>query len=141
MSINQLVKQLQEYDEDYEFYPTTDPMIELVNQHTDESAKTVLDIGCVHGATLEKLACDTKYGIEKSQILLNAAPAKIIPFGRDFMQETLIDKKMDVIFCNPPYSAYEDWVLKILEEANAKEIFLIIPQRWCDSQRISHIME
>ena len=141
MSINQLVKQLKANGEDYEFYPTTDEMIRLVNETMHSRANSILDIGCGNGATLAKLQCDIKYGIEKSQILLNAAPPEMIPFGRDFMQETLIDKKVDVIFCNPPYSAYEAWTVKMLEEAHAKELFVIIPQRWRDSALISRAIE
>lgn len=56
--------------------------------------------------------------------------------GRDFYNTSLIDKEMDLIFSNPPYSEYEEWATRIIKEGNAQYIFLILPQRWRNSQKI-----
>src|SRR5690606_3088679 len=31
---------------------------------------------------------------------------------------------------NPPYSEYEKWAIKIITQANASHIYLVIPDRW-----------
>ena len=76
------------------------------------------------------------YVIEKSKILIDKLDADTIVLGTDFQQTTLIDKKVDTIFCNPPYSEYEDWTVKIIKESVCKSIYLIIPQRWKNSEAI-----
>lgn len=81
------------------------------------------------------------YAIEKSKILIERAPKDVIIVGTDFYQNTLIDKKVDVIFCNPPYSDYETWVCKIVKEANAQDIYLVIPERWKDNKEIQYYIK
>ena len=76
------------------------------------------------------------YVIEKSKILLEKMDRETICIGTDFNATMLIDKPVDNIFCNPPYSEYEKWVERLILEANAKCLFLIIPQRWKDSEII-----
>lgn len=44
MSIGQLVLNLKEHNEDYEFYPTTDEMLRVIAPYMEH--ETVLDIGC-----------------------------------------------------------------------------------------------
>ena len=68
--------------------------------------------------------------IEKSQILLDRMPANAMIVGTDFWENTLIDKKTDIIFCNPPYGEFARWSARIIREANARFIYLVIPQRW-----------
>lgn len=141
MSISNTLQDLKASNEDYEWYPTTNEIIQVVNSQTKHMKYlSILDIGAGDGRVLKALNFETKYAIEKSQILLNKMPKEIIPIGCDFMQNTLIDKNVDVIFCNPPYSMYELWAEKILSEANAKEIFLVIPSRWKESQKIEQII-
>jgi len=79
--------------------------------------------------------------IEKSQILLNMLPEEAIPIGTDFHENTLIDKRSDVVFCNPPYSEYVQWATKIIREANAKTIYLVIPQRWGNNKSIAQALK
>lgn len=81
------------------------------------------------------------YVIEKSRILIDRLDASTIVMGTDFHQTTLIDKPVDTIFCNPPYSEYEDWTVKIIKESVCKSIYLIIPQRWKDSEKIKIALE
>lgn len=74
--------------------------------------------------------------IEKSQILLDNMPSEAIVVGTDFNENTLIDKRADIVFCNPPYSQYAQWSEKIIKESNAKCIYLVIPQRWGKNRAI-----
>jgi len=46
MSVNQLVLNLKENNEDFEFYPSTKEMIEVIYNDTDDSRSEWLDIGC-----------------------------------------------------------------------------------------------
>ena len=73
----------------------------------------------------------SKYmAIEKSQILIDNMPKEAFVVGTDFNENTLIDKQADIVFCNPPYSEYSQWSERIIKEANAKVIYLVIPRRW-----------
>jgi hypothetical protein len=44
------------------------------------------------------------------------------------------------IFCNPPYSEYEEWVSKILNEASGV-VYLVIPDRWVNSAKIQEALK
>jgi SAM-dependent methyltransferase len=144
-----LVKELKKDGEDFEFYPTTNEIIddlysEIMN--TDSSI-SFLDIGCGTGKVYKRINeissnndkgvnFRSLYAIEKSQRLRDGLDADVFVVGSDFWKQTLIDKKVDVIFSNPPYSEYEGWSEKIIREANAERIFLVIPKRWVKSQKI-----
>lgn len=85
----------------------------------------------------EKTASDFEkihkyYVMEKSTILLGKLDDESICLGTDFINSTLIDKKVDTIFCNPPYSDFMNWSRKIVTEGNYKQAFLVIPQRWAN---------
>lgn len=156
-----LIKQLKDNGQDYEFYPTTREMVRCIFEHALRHAhhnnKTfgdVLDIGCgtcnflthlqdIYAAYHKEYPNDTRckgisqyYVIEKSRILIDRLPASAIVLGVDFHENTLIDKKVDTIFCNPPYSEYEDWTARIIRESVCNDIYLIIPQRWKNSDKI-----
>lgn len=165
MSVNQLVKQIKENQEDFEWYPTTDVIVDAVAKYLSskdgEVIHSILDIGCGNGSFFEKLdkteyfydpnksGYDSrklvrnykKYGIEKSNILAEQLPEDVILLGSDFYTNTLIDKKVDVIFCNPPYSDYETWVEKIILQGNAEELIFVTPNRWQHSERIKYAIE
>lgn len=91
--------------------------------------------------------CDTAkhlgkyYVIEKSDILLKKLDKDTIVLGTDFHSTLLMDKPVNNIFCNPPYSEYEQWSEKIIREANCRYIYLIIPERWKNSERIKNAIE
>ena len=68
--------------------------------------------------------------IEKSQILIDQMPKNVFVVGTDFQENQLIDKNADIVFSNPPYSEYSLWAERIIKEANAKLIYLVIPKRW-----------
>lgn len=164
-SINQLVAEQHIQGEETEFYPTTqvivDKVAEYLSKTNGEIIHSILDIGCGNGAFFEKLDKTqyfydgnkagydpsklvrnySKYGIEKSNILAEQLPEDVILLGSDFYSNTLIDKKVDVIFCNPPYSDYDTWMEKIVMQGNASVIVMVVPVRWKNSERIKYAIE
>lgn len=152
MSIKNLVLKLKENDEDFEFYPTTKEMVRVIWEHRRQSSNfgDILDIGCGtcnFKKWVEEFNSQVKdsndyphiknyYVIEKSKILLDMLDKDIFCLGTDFNQNTLIDKKVDTIFCNPPYSEYEEWTKRIIFEGNCQNIYLVIPSRWKDNPEI-----
>lgn len=155
MNTATLVQQIKQAGQDFEFYPTTKEIVYRVWRglgHHRNCLK-ILDIGAGNGNFFRLLdecektygegygASFRKYAIEKSQILLSNLPADIFVIGTDFRYQTLIDKQMDIIFCNPPYSEYEQWAAKIIREANAERVFLVIPTRWKNSPLIQQAIK
>ena len=164
MTVNGLVNAIKENDEDFEWYPTTQEIVNCVAEWIathGEFTNGILDIGCGNGGFFEKLDKAgyfkgdeykernfnyrirknyAKYGIEKSYVLSEQLPDDVILLGSDFMTNTLIDKKVDCIFCNPPYSQFETWAEKIIREGNAEKIVLVIPERWKTSGQIKEAL-
>jgi len=145
--MNALIKELKDNDQDFEFYPTTDEITFDFYKRIKEYT-SILDIGAGNGSLFKRINKFNKpdkngyknnfdfYAIEKSQILINQMEPNIFIIGTDFHQQSLIDKKMNVIFCNPPYSEYEQWAVKIIEQANSKAIYMVMPERWSNSEKI-----
>ena len=151
MNTLSLVKELKENGEDFEFYPTTKEMVRAVFQkfltlRFNQRIHSVLDIGCgtcnfktymneffAQRERGDYTSFGTYYVMEKSKILIDRLPKEAIVLGTDFNENTLIDKPVDAIFCNPPYSEFEAWTDRIIRESQAKFIFLVIPQRWKDN--------
>lgn len=135
-----LVNDLKQANQDFEFYPTTNEMINAVMRWLPEDARSIMDIGAGDGRVLvafaRKCKSATLYGIEKSMILIQAQPDCIVPVGTEFYEQNLSGLSVDYIFCNPPYSQFVEWVCKIISEGFAKQAFLVIPQRWKDSPEI-----
>lgn len=150
-----LVKQLKEAGQDENFYPTTDEILSVVKADIQKHFKShsscvysydnysILDCGAGDGRSLNKLAHERgdKYAIEKSPILINQLSNDTYIIGTEFNECTLIDKEVDVLFCNPPYNDYEAWASKIIQEANAKHIYLVIPDRWDNSNQINNALK
>lgn len=142
----QIVTQLKEADQDHEWYPTTPAMIEAVKRWISaENTNSIMDIGAGDGRVLvalgEKRNHPLLYSIEISPILRQEQPEDIIPVGTDLFEQNLAALPVDYIFCNPPYSQYEEWVCKIIEQGFAIKAFLVIPQRWKDSPAISEAIK
>lgn len=151
----QLLMELKNNNEDFELYPTTDEILSNITIPRD--CNSVLDIGCGTCAfdryferkyELKKQQDEYAhkfyskyYVIEKSNILIQKFNKDIIVLGSDFNNTTLIDKKVDMIFCNPPYSEFENWTTRIIREGNCKYIYLVIPSRWKDNQDIKNALE
>ncbi len=146
ISNNSLVKQVKEAKQDFEFYPTTEAIAKAVYKHLDNYS-SILDIGAGNGnffrlvekidkkyeADSEHHQCriGDKYAIEKSKILIDNMDKDIALVGTDFYNQTLIDKEVSCIFCNPPYSACEEWATKIIRESNCKRAYLVMPvMKW-----------
>lgn len=99
----------------------------------------ILEIGAGTGQFLDmmrKMKEETREGwnlcaIEKAPTLLEILIKKgYAILGTDFNECPLLDKKAELIFCNPPYSHYSKWAARIITESDARFIFLILPQRW-----------
>lgn len=145
MSTSLIVKQLKEHGEDHEWYPTTNKMLDVIKQHlaakkhrnVNELNIDVLDCGAGNGKVLDAISGNgKKYSIEKSPILARIQANDIVPVGTDFHRVTLIDKAVGMVFSNPPYSEFELWATKIIREANAPDVYLVVPQRWKQSKQI-----
>ncbi len=156
-TLAETLRQLKDADQDFEWYPTTDEMIDAVFWKCGDLG-SMLDIGAGDGRVLERIdklvhlraskesgqhynCCIHKYAIEKAPIHIERMPPDISIVGTDFVLQTLIDKKVDVVFCNPPYTEYEGWATKIIKEANAKFVFLILPDRWTGSKLIEEAIK
>lgn len=145
-----LVQKLKENNEDFEWYPTTQEMIDCVKNDINrtyhifddnKNYKTILDIGCGDGRVLDQLTKGKKYGIEKSTILISNLSSDIFIVGTDFNNQQLLDKRVDIIFCNPIYSEYENWMVKTILEGNASLIYFVVPKRWENSSKIKLALE
>lgn len=163
--IGPLVKSLRQAGQDHEFYPTTDEIIRAMVRdirnltdgyyRSDGKFASVLDIGAGNGKVLmalkaaakadqakdrqcgeSRLQLDTFYAIEKSSILCRDLDPDILVIGTDFHEQSLLSKQVDIIFCNPPYSEYEQWTEKIIRQSASKVIYLVIPRRWEESVKI-----
>lgn len=157
MSTAQTVLALKANDEDYEFYPTTDEIIRQVIRNIEglmcsrrhKKINSIMDIGAGDGRVLKAIQAALAvghtfvecYAIEKAMFHLSNMPKDITVVGTDFEQQTLVDKKVDLIFCNPPYSEFEHWALRIIREASAGFIYLVIPRRWRDSVDIKRALD
>ena len=170
MNTTALVEHLKAAGEDFEFYPTTREMVKMIWDHHRgkwedgsphvKNLGTVLDIGCgtcnfrrwvkeFNAETVKTEKDGDRYTVdihnyyvmEKSRILLDKLDPDIAVLGTDFNEATLIDKPVDTIFCNPPYKEYENWTARIISESVCKKIYLVIPRRWRQSDRIKQALK
>jgi hypothetical protein len=150
----ELIERLKQNEQDFEYYPTTPEIVSKVYQdivREGNSHISILDIGAGDGCFFKKFddlmdsngkeMSVTKYAIERSKILLESMPDDVFVVGTNFHEQTLIDKKVDIIFCNPPYSEFKEWTVKILKEANAEYVYLVIPTRWKESLEIQRALK
>lgn len=128
-------------DQDFEWYPTTQAMIDVVSRRLPKEFDSIMDIGAGDGRVLLEFAklkeCNKLYAIEKSSILAATWPENIIPIGTEFFEQNLACLPVTYIFCNPPYSEYEQWFATIVETGYAQRAFLVVPQRWKNSPQIA----
>ena len=147
-----LVEELKAQNEDFEFYPTTDEIIialikniKELKDNYDFSFRSILDIGAGNGKVLtaiEKVFDRIKlYAIEKSETLKTLIKKGFYLVGTDFNEQSLLDKTMSVTFCNPPYSKYQEWAVRIIQESCSRYVYLVIPQRWSNSINIAEALE
>lgn len=151
-----LIQAIQAAGQDFEWYPTTDEMLAVVANSIKATAWNiphryrdvlvgVLDIGAGDGRALRyfKEHCEAHklMAIEKSEILTQQWPEYVFPVGCDFMAQSLIDKPVGTIFCNPPYSEYAQWACKIIREGFFFDAYLVIPRRWKENSEIRGAIE
>jgi hypothetical protein len=144
MSVAMTVRKLKQHDQDYEYYPTSPSMIATIKAYIEKhdlKTDSVLDLGAGDGRIVTELSTGVKYAIEKSQIHINAMPRDINIIGTDFEDQSLIDKKVSLIFTNPPYSEFTSWLARILKEAYCLYTIAIIPTRWRDNGELTQLME
>lgn len=139
---------LKQNDQDFEWYPTTEEILSCIKNNikerfhdrfsdNEQPRVSVLDCGAGDGRALKALSNGAEmYAIEKSERLIFEMDEDIYIVGTDFHTNTIIDKKTEVVFSNPPYSEYQEWATKIIREANSTVIYLVIPSRWIDSAPI-----
>jgi hypothetical protein len=156
--MNALIQDLKENGQDFEFYPTTDEILRDAVKAIKDTAeeyhghyynrpdfKSVLDIGAGNGKALEAFRAALPgldcFAIEKSGILRGQLPNDVYVIGTEFEQQSLFSKGVDFIFCNPPYSVFEQWTVKIIRESAAPYVFLVIPERWQSSLAIADALK
>lgn len=133
--------EVQATEQDFEWYPTTKEIITEFYCHVKKySIHSLLDVGAGNGKVLltfeELLKSENDRGyiklfaVEKSKVLLDSMNIEIGIMGTDFWEQSFLDKKVDCIFSNPPYSEFVNWSAKLIREANAQLIYLVVPQRW-----------
>ncbi len=154
-NMHALVEKLKSEGEDFEFYPTTDEIIHVINsdiKNLDSIGgryrafyfNSFLDIGAGIGkviAAVNKVHNIKAYAIEKAETLKNLIDQSVYMIGTDFMEQSLLDKYIDITFCNPPYSEYQEWTTKIIRESASPFIYLVIPARWVDSSDINAALQ
>lgn len=152
--MNALIESLKQNGQDHEFYPTTieiiDAMIrDLAGLRDDRyyghrELVSVMDIGAGNGKVLRALGerggFADLYAIEKSPILCQQLGDDIFIIGTEFAEQSLVSKQIDVTFCNPPYSEFEDWAEKIIRESASRVLYLVIPDRWEGSLFIANAL-
>jgi len=148
-SFNSQLQKIKELNEDFEWYPTTNEILEKLVENIHKSVehkwyrnKSFLDIGAGNGKVLDFIKDETEYFskfffIEKSQYHNSNMNPSYLLLGSDFHKTTLVDKNPDIIFCNPPYSEYKEWSCKIIKEMPVNAIlYLVIPKRWKNNEEI-----
>jgi hypothetical protein len=87
-----MVAHLKQTNSDYEWYPTTTPMLECIKKDIDQMVKeivledspSILDCGAGDGRALMYLTKGKKYAIEKAEPLITAMDRSIYVIGADF---------------------------------------------------------
>lgn len=149
-----IIQTLKEANQDHEFYATTNEIIAAVvrdikrhsSSHYSVKGQSLLDIGAGNGKVLNAIrdadvGVSSLFAIEKSHILCQQLDPDILIVGTDFREQSLFSKKVNFIFSNPPYSMFEEWVVKIIREAAAPVIYLVIPVRWENSVEIQDALK
>ena len=107
------------------------------------SLRSVLDVGAGDGKVLTAISeawggSLTLFAIEKAEPLLAVLASRCFIVGTDLSEQSLITRQVDLVFSNPPYSEYAGWACKIIEEAAARVIYLVLPRRWKDNEAIQY---
>lgn len=140
-----LISLVRDQGEDFEFYPTTEEIISALvadikredDEYSHKRFDSVLDIGAGNGKVLvalrDRAELRALHAIEKSTILCQQLDASILVVGTDFYEQSLLSKHVDIVFCNPPYSDFENWAIKIIRQSASAVVYLVLPVRWQSS--------
>lgn len=142
-STQQLIDAVKAAGQDWEWYPTSEPMLTVIEADIQKhfiDPPTVLDCGAGDGRALMRLTKSTRYAIERSSVLLEQMDRSIYVVGTEFFEQILLDKKCGVLYSNPPYSQYVEWMVKIIREANARVIYFVVPCRWASNERVQEAL-
>lgn len=66
----------------------------------------------------------------------NCQDTNILSLSSSFETTTLVDKQVDVIFCNPSLEEYEICCKRIFEECLARYVFVVLPMEWKENAEI-----
>jgi hypothetical protein len=113
------------------------------NKHqTTLNIGTFLDIGAGDGRVLDFFGADQKYGIEVARAQADDLIRRgVFIIGRNYWDVTLIDQDYSLIYSNPPFSQFEQWVNKLLRECNFCLLYLVMPIRWKNQPEITKELE
>ncbi|WP_413694451.1 class I SAM-dependent methyltransferase [Psychromonas sp. KJ10-2] len=145
-----IVEELKAAGNDFEFYPTKISQLDVIKKDIKEQClissddpitESVLDIGCGTGSALEYLTEGKRYAIEKAPELIKSLDKSIFIVGTDYHAQSLLDKKVAIVFMNPIFSEFENWTLKLINESNAEFAYLILPVRWEKSESIKDALK
>jgi hypothetical protein len=164
-SVNATLKALKAANQDHEWYPTTQAQIDIIaadiarlsrvyELESRDSNPTVLDIGAGCGKVVmairdilnaqkkEHAPSIKAYAIEKAGVHTKSYPEKGINLiGSELAETNLITKNVTFGFTNPPYSDYEAWIARLIQELAFKVLYAIIPKRWQDSKVIKQALK
>ena len=148
MSLLETVSVLKQNNEDFNWYPTTDRIIDAIKidllKMPTKREPVFMDIGCGDGRVLMEVPSSSswiKLGIEKSMTHIRSLDPSIVIVGRDVFTDSLIDKRCDYVYSNPDFSVYEPWMVKVINECIAGYGYFTLPARWENSLEIKNALK
>lgn len=147
LSVSATIKDLKNSNTDFEWYPTTDAMIQniikdVLSADYSHKATKMIDVGAGDGRVLESfyknkdLNISKLLAIEKSPNHVSRWSKNITFIGGNFYESQVNANSIDITFSNPPYGDYENWTVHLLKNVYANVTYLILPSRWVKSERI-----
>lgn len=149
-ALQNTITELKNENQDFEWYPTTKEILKTISKDIKTIGSnqffSIMDIGAGNGnifSVLEEndIKIKNKFAIEKSKILIDSMPKDVCVIGTNFFEQTFMDKKVDIIFCNPPYSEFVSWTVKIIKEVYCGKLYLVLPERWKNNEQIKKALE
>jgi hypothetical protein len=149
-SFNKYLNDLKDAEEDFEWYSTTQPILDKLGERLkelkdDSDFNSILDVGAGNGKVLKYIESldlfHNYFAIEKSNFHLSNLPPNFRVLGVDFWANTLMDKEISCAFTNPPFSQFGPWIAKILKElSRSSYIFFVAPDRWANNEDIKEAL-
>lgn len=160
-----IVNDLKQNQEDFEWYPTTPEMVDVVFNDLDAILKThqfnnsyytnirLMDIGAGDGRVLTLLKNKLKtiipdrqdvelFAIEKATIHINSYRDKgITLLGTDFNETNFVSKSTNIAFVNPPFMEFIPWLTTLLKQLTFGVFYAIVPKRWAENSEIREAIE